>query len=103
MVLGPKLGTRAMVQSRFSWGCAVQTLASDFLAALTQRRYYGAIIPSVLNVLSMQGYVIINCIVGGQMLASVSSHLDDAAGIVITGLISLGVRSKPFIRLIIQR
>ena len=61
-----------MVQSRFSWG------------------YYGAIIPSILNVLSMQGYVIINCIIGGQTLAAVSSHLDPTAGIVITGLISLG-------------
>ena len=72
-VMGPKLGARAMVQSRFSWG------------------YYGAIIPSILNVLSMQGYVIINCIIGGQTLAAVSPHLDPTAGIVITGLISLGV------------
>ena len=62
--------------------------------AHTLIRYYGAIIPSVLNVLSMQGYVIINCIIGGQTLAAVSPHLDPAAGIIITGLISLGVRAS---------
>ncbi|KIP09966.1 hypothetical protein PHLGIDRAFT_289936 [Phlebiopsis gigantea 11061_1 CR5-6] len=70
---GPKLGTRAMVHSRFSWG------------------YYGAIIPSILNVLTMQGYLIINCIIGGQTLGAVSSHLNATLGIVITGLISLAV------------
>jgi len=72
-VFGPKMGTRAMVQSRFSWG------------------YYGAIIPSILNVLSMQGYVIINSIIGGQTLAAASDNLSDAVGIVIIGIISLFV------------
>ncbi|KAH7918074.1 cytosine-purine permease [Leucogyrophana mollusca] len=70
-VFGPKLGTRAMVQSRFSWG------------------YNGAIIPSVLNAFSLQGFLVVNCIIGGQTLASVSSHLDDTLGIVIISLISL--------------
>ena len=69
-----------MVQSRFSWG------------------YYGAIIPSVLNVLTMQGYLIINCIIGGQTLASVSSHLDDTLGIVIIGVISLLVSLLDVVR-----
>ncbi|KAG1779466.1 purine-cytosine permease [Suillus placidus] len=73
-VFGPKLGTRAMVQARFSWG------------------YFGAIIPTVLNVFSMQGFLILNCIVGGQTLASLSSRLDDTLGIVIIGIISLVVR-----------
>lgn len=70
-VFGPKLGTRGMVQSRFSWG------------------YYGSIIPSLLNVISMQGYLILNCIIGGQSLAAVSHHLNDTLGIVIVGVISL--------------
>ncbi|KAH7911759.1 permease for cytosine/purines, uracil, thiamine, allantoin-domain-containing protein [Hygrophoropsis aurantiaca] len=70
-VFGPKLGTRAMVQCRFSWG------------------YYGSIIPSVLNVISLQGFLILNCIIGGQTLASVSSHLDDTLGIIVISLISL--------------
>lgn len=60
-----------MVQSRFSWG------------------YYGSIIPSLLNVISMQGYLILNCIIGGQSLAAVSHHLNDTLGIVIVGVISL--------------
>ncbi|PIL29169.1 transporter [Ganoderma sinense ZZ0214-1] len=70
-VFGPKLGTRAMVQSRFSWG------------------YYGAIIPSILNVLSMEGYLVLNTIVGGQTLAEVSDHLNATLGIVIIAVISL--------------
>lgn len=49
----------------------------------------------------MQGFLILNCIIGGQTLASVSSHLDDAMGIVIISVISLAVRSvllHPFVR-----
>ncbi|KAH8101687.1 permease for cytosine/purines, uracil, thiamine, allantoin-domain-containing protein [Cristinia sonorae] len=72
-VFGPKLGTRAMVQSRFSWG------------------YYGAIIPSILNILTNEGYLIINAILGGQALAGTTSHLSTSVGIVIIGLISLAV------------
>ncbi|KAI0634352.1 permease for cytosine/purines, uracil, thiamine, allantoin-domain-containing protein [Trametes polyzona] len=68
---GPKLGTRAMVQSRFAWG------------------YYGAIIPSILNVLSMQGYLVINTIIGGQVLAKTSDHVSATVGIVIIAFISL--------------
>ncbi|KAH9929065.1 permease for cytosine/purines, uracil, thiamine, allantoin-domain-containing protein [Epithele typhae] len=70
-IFGPKLGTRSMVAARFSWG------------------YYGAVIPSILNVLSMQGYLVINTIVGGQTLAEASPHLDATLGIVIIALISL--------------
>ncbi|EIW53292.1 uncharacterized protein TRAVEDRAFT_154691 [Trametes versicolor FP-101664 SS1] len=68
---GPKLGTRSMVQSRFTWG------------------YYGAIIPSLLNVLSMQGYLVVNSIIGGQVLAEVSGHLSATVGIVIIALTTL--------------
>jgi len=48
----------------------------------------------------MQGFLILNCIIGGQTLASVSSHLDDTLGIVIISVISLAVRSvllDPFV------
>ncbi|KAF8056624.1 purine-cytosine permease [Lyophyllum atratum] len=72
-VFGPKLGMRGMVQARFSWG------------------FYGSVIPSILNVISMQGFLILNCIIGGQTLASVSDRLDDTAGIVIIGVLSLVV------------
>ncbi|KAI0042800.1 hypothetical protein FA95DRAFT_1547177 [Auriscalpium vulgare] len=70
-VLGSRLGTRAMVQARFSWGL------------------YGARIPSLLNVFSAMGFLILNAIVAGQMLASVSTHLNDTVGIVVTSVISL--------------
>ncbi|KAI1798002.1 purine-cytosine permease [Ganoderma leucocontextum] len=70
-VFGPKLGMRSMVLARYSWG------------------YYGSIIPSAFTVFSMQGFLILNCIIGGQTLASVSSHLNDTLGIVIIGVISL--------------
>ncbi|KAL6307006.1 permease for cytosine/purines, uracil, thiamine, allantoin-domain-containing protein [Sparassis latifolia] len=76
-VFGPKLGTRSMVQSRFSWG------------------YYGAIIPSLLNVFSLEGYLILNCIIGGQTLAATSSHLNATLGIVVVSLISFAVRTSP--------
>ena len=56
-------------------------------------RYYGSVIPSILNVLTMQGYLILNCIIGGQTLASVSSHLNDTLGIVIISVISVAVCS----------
>ncbi|KAG9311748.1 cytosine-purine permease [Chiua virens] len=72
-VYGPKLGMRAMVQARYSWG------------------YYGSIIPSALNVFSLQGFLVLNCIIGGQTLASVSPHLNDTLGIVIISVISLVV------------
>lgn len=54
-------------------------------------RYYPAMLPAALNVFSMQGFLILNCIIGGQTLASVSDHLDDILGIVIISLISLVV------------
>ncbi|CCM05632.1 uncharacterized protein FIBRA_07861 [Fibroporia radiculosa] len=72
-VFGPKLGTRGMVQSRFSWG------------------YYGASIPSILNIVSLQGYLILNTIIGGQTLGSISAHLGASLGIVIIGITTLVV------------
>lgn len=54
-------------------------------------RLFGAVIPSIFNVFSLQGYVILDCIIGGQVLASVSPDLNDTLGIVIIGVISLVV------------
>ncbi|KAF5344051.1 hypothetical protein D9757_013888 [Collybiopsis confluens] len=50
--------------------------------------YYGAMLPAALNVFSQIGWLIINSIVGGQVLAAVSTQLDDTAGIVIIVIIS---------------
>jgi len=40
----------------------------------------------------MQGFLILGCIVGGQTLASLSSHLDDTLGIIIISIMTLVVR-----------
>ncbi|TFY57626.1 hypothetical protein EVJ58_g6912 [Rhodofomes roseus] len=64
---------RGMVQARFSWG------------------YYGALIPSTLVTVTLQGYLILNTIVGGQTLGSVSAHLNASLGIVIIALVTLAV------------
>jgi len=72
-VFGPKLGMRSMVLCRFSWG------------------YYVAALPSILNVFTLQSFLILNSIIGGQALAAVSDKLDDTLGIVIIALISFVV------------
>lgn len=71
--------------------------------------YYGVIIPSVFNLCSMTGFCILNCILGGQTLASISnghlswryvyapyacktpSNATHSVGIVVITLISLFV------------
>ncbi|KAL1945935.1 hypothetical protein VTO73DRAFT_1937 [Trametes versicolor] len=54
--------------------------------------YYGVIIPSFFNLCSMLGFCILNCILGGQTLASISNgHLSWSVGIVVIALISLFV------------
>lgn len=61
-----------MCQARYSFGY-VQFV--DLLAAyghLTLRSYYGVSIPSVFNLCSMTGFSILNCILGGQTLASIT-------------------------------
>ena len=35
-------------------------------------RYYGVIIPNLFNLVTMVGFMILNCILGGQTLAAVS-------------------------------
>ena len=48
-------------------------------------------IPSVLNVFTSQGFLILNSIIGGQALAAAAHNLGDTLGIVIIGVISLVV------------
>ncbi|KAH9477488.1 Purine-cytosine permease fcyB [Psilocybe cubensis] len=68
-------------------------LESSLLTILfTDILLYGAIIPSVLNVISMQGFLILNCIIGGQILSAASNgRLDDTLGIIVISVISLVV------------
>ena len=48
----------------------------------------------------MQGFLILNCIIGGQTLAAVSGHLNDTLGIVIIGVISMLVSNSDNLLLI---
>ncbi|KAF8908581.1 NCS cytosine-purine permease [Gymnopilus junonius] len=69
---GPKLGMRQMIISRYSFG------------------YYGVIVPCIFNLIGMIGFSILNCILGGQALASVSSdNLSWTVGIVVIAVVSL--------------
>ncbi|KAI9063521.1 cytosine-purine permease [Trametes sanguinea] len=71
---GPKLGLRQMCQARYSFG------------------YYGVIIPSIFNLCGMTGFCILNCILGGQTLSSISDgRLSWSVGIVVITLVSLFV------------
>lgn len=72
-----------------SW--LIQWLCSNFYDRVSWS-YPAAIIPSLLNVFSMQGYLILNSIVGGQTLAAVSpDRLNATLGIVIIGVVSMVV------------
>ncbi|KAJ7150901.1 permease for cytosine/purines, uracil, thiamine, allantoin-domain-containing protein [Mycena crocata] len=70
-VFGPKLGMRAMVHARYSWGL------------------HSVKIPSILNVLSSLIFLVINAVIAGQMLATLSDHLTPTIGIIIISLVSL--------------
>ncbi|KAI0797398.1 cytosine-purine permease [Irpex lacteus] len=69
---GPKLGLRQMCQARYSFG------------------YFGVIIPCIFNLAAMTGFCILNGILGGQTLSSVSNgNLSWSVGTVIIAVISL--------------
>lgn len=75
--LGPKTGMRTMVLGRYCGG------------------YIGALIFSIINLLSQLGYAVIAAIVGGQALSSIASNADInddklpiTVGVVIMGVIS---------------
>ncbi|CAE6537049.1 unnamed protein product [Rhizoctonia solani] len=53
---GPRLGMRQMIVSRYSFGL------------------YGSIIPSLLNLITFMGFLILNLILGGETLAAVSGY-----------------------------
>ncbi|KAB5593993.1 Purine-cytosine permease fcyB [Ceratobasidium theobromae] len=75
---GSRLGMRQMIMSRYSFG------------------YYGNIIPTLLNLITITGFLILNLILGGETLAAVSGNkpdLDDGlswdVGIAIVGVAAL--------------
>lgn len=64
---------RQMIVSRYSFGY-VSYISSNEVAKNISVRYYGVIIPCIMNLIGMIGFSILNSILGGQALASVSSH-----------------------------
>ncbi|ELU44211.1 cytosine-purine permease [Rhizoctonia solani AG-1 IA] len=75
---GPRLGMRQMIVSRYSFG------------------FYGNMIPSLLNLITFMGFLILNLILGGETLAAVSGYqaghgggLSWDIGIAIVGVIAL--------------
>lgn len=87
--LGPKTGMRQMVQARFSFGYGSPSQISCIFV-LTSGRYYLVSIPVVLNLATLTGFVVIDSVVGGLTLSSVSSdHLSPTVGIVIVDILAL--------------
>ncbi|KAF8621775.1 hypothetical protein AX15_007511 [Amanita polypyramis BW_CC] len=60
------------------------------IAARYSFGFYGVMVPCILNLITLCGYCILNCILGGQTLASVADgHLTWTVGIVIVAVVSL--------------
>lgn len=64
---------RQMIQSRYSFGYVC--LFSIFVTVRLSSSYFGIIIPAILNLIGLCGFNILNGILGGQALASVSSNM----------------------------
>jgi len=69
-IWGPKLGLRQLCSTRYTFG------------------YYGVTIPSLLSIIGFIGFAVLNCIVGGQALASVG-NISWTVGIIVISVISL--------------
>ncbi|KAF3480523.1 arginine-tRNA-protein transferase [Arthroderma uncinatum] len=71
-IFGPKTGMRQMIQARYSYGIYLVNLVV------------------LLNMSTMSGFTIINCVIGGQTLSAVNSgSLSVNVGIVIVALVAL--------------
>ena len=64
------------------WVCLDRILTSELHGDVTEARmmgiffmfrYYGVIVPSILNLVTLIGFGVLNCILGGQTLAAVTS------------------------------
>ncbi|EZF30985.1 hypothetical protein H101_05384 [Trichophyton interdigitale H6] len=70
-VFGPKTGMRQMIQARYSYGL------------------YLVNIVVLLNMSTMSGFTIINCVIGGQTLSAINGDLSVNVGIVIVACVAL--------------
>lgn len=72
VTFGPRLGLRQMILARYSFG------------------YYLVVLPVLFNLIGMVGFNILNTILGGQTLSSITNEsMSWTVGIVIVALISL--------------
>ncbi|KIJ26606.1 hypothetical protein M422DRAFT_272301 [Sphaerobolus stellatus SS14] len=71
--LGPQLGMRTMIITRYAFG------------------YWGATIISLLNALTQLGFSVIAVILAGQLLHNLNNKLPLAVGIVIIGILSVTI------------
>ena len=72
--IGPKTGMRQMIQARYSFG------------------YYLVCVPVLLNLATLTGFCIIECVIGGQTLSAVTGgSLSPTVGIVIIALLGMVV------------
>lgn len=77
--LGPKTGMRQMVQARYSWG------------------RYPVTVPVILNLSTMVGFMLVQCVIGSQCLSAVAGGsaagrdavVSQNAGIIIIALLAL--------------
>ncbi|KIJ37611.1 hypothetical protein M422DRAFT_231673 [Sphaerobolus stellatus SS14] len=74
--LGPRLGMRTMVITRYSFG------------------YWGATIISLLNILSLIGWIVLGVILSGQILHNVNNNLPIVVGVIIIRYNSLHYYEK---------
>ncbi|KAI1906823.1 hypothetical protein LOZ65_006827 [Ophidiomyces ophidiicola] len=70
-ILGPKTGLRQMIQARYSFGL------------------YIASIVVLLNLATVSGFTIIDCVIGGQTLSALNSNVSVNVGIVTVAVLSL--------------
>ena len=70
---GSKLGMRQMILARYTFGWDFLRDIGLNIVSLYQKRYYGIILPCILNLASVIGFSVSNCILGGQTLASVTN------------------------------
>ena len=70
--IGPRTGMRQMIQARYSFG------------------YYLVCVPVALNLATLTGFCIIECVIGGQTISAVTDgHLTPTVGIVIIALLGM--------------
>ncbi|KAI1931348.1 hypothetical protein LOZ12_001601 [Ophidiomyces ophidiicola] len=89
-ILGPKTGLRQMIQARYSFGSAKSPpLPPDNHRTNPRCSLYIASIVVLLNLATVSGFTIIDCVIGGQTLSALNSNVSVNVGIVTVAVLSL--------------